>query len=306
MQALLSLIRFPNLVIVALTQYLLYYRVLLPPLKELGIERTLDDHAFSVFVLITVLITAGGYIINDLLDHSIDVVNKPQKTIIEREIDASTAYWLYFSLNLLGYILALYLAFIVEYLPWLFLYPAAVTGLYLYSHTLKKRPLWGNLLVAFYCAAVAAVLLLAEREGFQLLFDQSPAAARRISALFLWYVTFAFLATLYRELIKDLEDEPGDRGQGLRTAPIAWGQERARTVTLVIGLLLLLFIVLWSAGFLADFRMAFWLVLGAGVTFPLLYTLFRLRRADSAPQFHHLSQVTKWIMLAGILLLLFF
>lgn len=305
MQALLSLIRFPNLIIVALTQCLLYYRVLLPPLKEAGIDRTLTDHAFSAFVLITVLITAGGYIINDLLDQSVDAINKPERRIIDHKIDASTAYWLYFSFNLLGYILALYLAFIVAYLPWLFLYPAAVTGLYLYSHTLKKRPLWGNLLVAFYCAAVAAVLLLAERESFQLLSDQSPAAARRISALFLWYISFAFLATLYREVIKDLEDEPGDRRQGLRTAPIAWGQQRTKIVTFSTGLILLLFIVIWFAVFFTEFPVFLWLFLGAGVSLPLLYTLFRLRSANQTTQFHHLSQVTKWIMLAGILLLLF-
>jgi 4-hydroxybenzoate polyprenyltransferase len=306
MQALLSLIRFPNLVIVAVTQGLLYYRVLLPPLKAAGIERTLDNHAFTVFVLITMLITAGGYIINDLLDQSIDVINKPQKTIVDREIDASTAYWLYFSLNLLGYIMALYLAFIIGYIPWLFIYPAAVAGLYFYSHALKRMPLWGNLLVAFYCAAVAAILLLAERESFQLLFDQSPAAARRISALFLWYIAFAFLSTLYRELIKDLEDEPGDRRQGLRTAPIAWGQKRAKFIALSIGLILLLFIAIWLIAFFTDFPAALWLFLGAGVTLPLLYTLFQLRKACSSSQFHQLSQVTKWIMLAGILLLLFF
>lgn len=306
MQALLSLVRFPNLIIVVLTQCLLYYRILVPALEQSGIERTLTNHAFIVFVLITVLITAGGYIINDLLDHPIDVINKPEKMIIEQEIEASTAYWLYFSFNLLGYILALYLAFIVAYLPWLFLYPAAVTGLYLYSHTLKKRPLWGNLLVAFYCAAVAAILLLAERGSFQQLFDLNPEAARRVSALFLWYIVFAFIVTLYRELIKDLQDEPGDRNQGLRTAPIAWGQKRTKAVAISIGLTLLLFIAIWSVGFFQDFPASIWVFLFAGVALPLLYTLFQLNKAKSPSQFQHLSQVTKWIMLIGILLLLFF
>lgn len=304
MQALISLIRLPNLLIVVLTQYLLYYRVLAPAFEEAGIERGLNDHAFGIFVIITVLITASGYIINDLLDYPTDMINKPDKVIVRRQIASSTAYWLYFSFNLLGYVFALYLAFLIQYLPYLSLFPAAVTGLYIYSHILKRRPLWGNLLISFYCAAVAAILLLAEKGSLQTLYQHDPDAVIRIQALFSWYIVFAFFATLYRELIKDLQDEPGDRKTGMRTAPVVWGQGPARILTFAIGLCLLLFIAAWSLVYQSQFSIYAWLMLGLGISLPLIYTLARLWKTSLARQFHHLSQVTKWLILAGILLLL--
>lgn len=306
MWTLFRLIRLPNLLIVALTQYLLYYRVLVPGLEIAGLYRTLNDTELVTFILITVLITAGGYIINDLLDFPTDLINKPDKVLIERRIRTSTAYWLYFSFNLLGYILALYLAFIVRYLPYLFLFPLAVIGLYLYSHFLKRRALWGNLLIALYCAAVAAVLLLTEQGSLQALYDTRERTLYPLGALFLWYLVFAFFATMYRELIKDLEDEPGDRKQGMRTAPVAWGLSTAKTVAFIIGLWLLLFIGLWSAFFYPAFTTFTWGLLLAGVSAPLAYTLVRIRTAHTPRDFHHLSQVTKWLMLGGILILLSF
>ena len=291
MQALFALTRFPNLVIVILTQCLLYYLVLIPAMSSNDIERTFNDQEFGIFVLITVLITAGGNIINDLLDYPTDVINKPHKVIIEKKVAASTAYWLYFSFNLLGYILSLYLAFILQFLPYLFLYPFAVSGLYLYSHSLKRKPLLGNLTIAFYCGAVAAVLLLTEKEGIFQLYAQDPNSANRVIALFLWYIVFAFFATLYRELIKDLQDEIGDRATGLRTAPIAWGQKTTKILTFLIGFCLFLFIIIWSVFYLEIFSRAACLGLGLGVILPLIYTLVSLYPAKMNQQFHKIREM---------------
>lgn len=306
MQALFTLIRTPNLFIVVLTQCLLYFRLIAPSLQKAGVQRNLDDAQFGVLVLITVLITASGYIINDIIDYPADLINKPEKVIIYRKISLPVAYWLYFSFNLLGYILALYLAFVIHHLPYLILFPIAVSGLYLYSRFLKSRPLWGNLLVAFYCAGVAVVLLLAEKEGLQQLYDQDQKAVAYLGILFLWYAVFAFLSTLYRELIKDLQDEIGDREKGLRTAPVVWGKNNTKKVAFGIGGVLLLFIATWSVSFYEHFRLITWSVLGVGVSLPLIYTLGVLLRAESSSDFYCLSQIAKWIMLGGILMLFFF
>ena len=66
-------IRFPNLLIVALTQYLLYHLLLLPNFQKAGISPTLDPFHFFLLVLITVLIAASGYVINDLIDYKKDL-----------------------------------------------------------------------------------------------------------------------------------------------------------------------------------------------------------------------------------------
>ena len=72
------LIRFSNLIIVALTQYLLQYYILLPELKKVNLTPLLPDFEFFLLVFSTILIAAGGYIINDIEDVEIDKLNKPE------------------------------------------------------------------------------------------------------------------------------------------------------------------------------------------------------------------------------------
>ena len=93
LKALLRLVRFPNLVIVALTQYLLYYGLLLPAFRQYSLEPALDGEHFSLLVAVTLLISAGGYVINDIVDFRIDLINRPDKVVIKfnvRGIGCST------------------------------------------------------------------------------------------------------------------------------------------------------------------------------------------------------------------------
>ena len=82
----LKLIRAKNLVIVAITQYLLQYLVVYPYHAESSTQPVLDLLHFSLLVLVTVLVAAGGYIINDLKDIEIDKINKPNERAIENGI----------------------------------------------------------------------------------------------------------------------------------------------------------------------------------------------------------------------------
>ena len=108
LKALLRLVRFPNLVIVALTQYLLYYGLLLPAFRQYSLEPALDGEHFSLLVAVTLLISAGGYVINDIVDFRIDLINRPDKVVINRQVRVQSAYWLYFCFNLLGFLISLY------------------------------------------------------------------------------------------------------------------------------------------------------------------------------------------------------
>ena len=93
--AFFRLIRTPNLIIVAITQALLYFNVLIPVYKEYEIRPQLDLFLFACFTFVTVCITAGGYIINDLLDQEADASNKPEKQIVGKDISEQVAGWLY-------------------------------------------------------------------------------------------------------------------------------------------------------------------------------------------------------------------
>ncbi|NRB52239.1 MAG: geranylgeranylglycerol-phosphate geranylgeranyltransferase [Saprospiraceae bacterium] len=299
---LLNLIRWPNLVIVALTQVLIYNWVLLPSFVQYNIQRSLDQNHFFLLCIVTILLSAGGYIINDIYDRDIDKIDKPERVIIGKEMDLSTAYWLYFVIHLIGFLLSLYLAFVVEKPGYVGLFPLASTGLYVYSRWLKRMPLWGNLLVALYCSGVAGIIWFAERVAFAEL-AIAERTYQKIGAILITYLVFAFLTTLFRELIKDMEDIEGDSRGGFRTAPIVWGMNRCRQVVSVIGVIILLFLLASGWFFWQKLESPTSGVVLIVMSLPMCLLLYKLVQAREKRQFHQLSQWSKLLMLSGILIL---
>src|SRR3954469_11447769 len=107
----LKLIRFPNLLIIAVTQYLVRYTIILPILAAYNLTSAVSDINFFLIVVSTVLIAAGGYIINDYHDLQIDLINKPAKVIVDKFISKKTCFNLYAGLSLSGIAIGIYLSF---------------------------------------------------------------------------------------------------------------------------------------------------------------------------------------------------
>lgn len=303
--AVLHLVRYINLIIVGLTQYLLYYRIIVPALTSQGLIPRLDGIFFGIFVGITVLVTAGGYIINDIMDYEVDLINRPAKVIVNQRLSEQAAYWLYAATSLTGFILALYLGLQLDVVYLVNLYPLAVILLWLYAGWLKGVPLAGNTLIAFFCAGVAGILWLAEYPQLVQLTILAPALSARVFLLLKWYILFAFLSTLYRELIKDLEDEPGDRIQGIQSAAVKWGIGPAKLITLGIGSLLLLFLFAYGFSFKHFFGQPLILFLMIGLVLPLLVSFHRVVTAGQPAHYRQASRLVKLVMFSGILLLFF-
>ena len=299
---LLNLIRWPNLVIVALTQVLIFNWVLLPSFDQYHIRSSLNQNQFFLLSLVTVLLTAGGYIINDIYDRETDKMDKPERVIIGNSIDLPTAYWLYFVVHLIGFLLSLYLAFVVEKPGYVGLFPLASTGLFIYSRWLKRMPIWGNLLIALYCSGVAGIIWFAEREAFSEL-AIAERSYMKIGGILVTYLGFAFLTTLFREIIKDMEDVEGDTQGGFRTAPVVWGLHTCRQLVTGIGVLIFLFLL--AAGWY------FWQHLDSPasgailmvLSLPMCLILYKLGQATQRKHFHQLSQWSKLLMFGGILIL---
>jgi len=246
------------------------------------------------------IITAAGYVINDVLDYKIDQINRPQTIIIGRKISLSNGWKLYGLLNGLGFILSLGIAYFLGRVSFVFIYFITVFLLWLYSYALKTSAFIGNLVVALFCAFVPGVIWFAEREAYSSLYDHNTLAYQSLIILIGGYCLFAFFSTLLREIIKDLEDQDGDAQLGAKTLPILLGNKITKFLASIFGIILLGIIYNWVFHESVNAQIKDILFLALGVAAPTIYILFNLAFAKSKKHFHHLSQVTKGIMLMGL------
>ena len=301
----LRLLRFPNLVVVGLTQWLVYYRVLQPALEAEGIVGVLTPWKFVEIMVVTLMITASGYLVNDLHDEDIDAINRPGTNPVEA-LGRDAVMWAYCVMLLGGYLVSLLLAFRLGERELLWIFPMAIGLLSIYSSNMKRIPFLGNFLVAGFCAGVPGVLLLAERSAVYRLFAVNPSSGMSVLQVCLLFMTFAFLATMLRELVKDLEDLEGDEASGRRTIPVLLGVTNSRWLALVFGLLVVAAILMpvllgWQS--LLSLRL---LGLGGALIFALAYILYQFYRAKEPRDYHRVSTLLKVFLLGGLGLLALF
>jgi len=301
----LNIIRLPNLIVVVLMQWLLYQYFIAKAFEEFKLVSALGYNMAILFIAVTALITAGGYAINDLSDLKADEINRPGRIIAGRSLSIPVVKWLYFLWVACGYVIALYISLKLGKPGLIIYYLIFVTGLYVYSRYLKRLPLVGNLWVASYCAGAIGMLWFAERHTYSKLVETSPQTALALQSILLFFMAFAFLSTLFREIVKDLQDEPGDRQCGYRTAPVAWGMAFSKKLAFATAFLLMILIGVAALGLKANWINALapvWL----GFVFLLLVVIsILLAKAATPLAFRRISLLTKGMMLGGILWLLF-
>lgn len=307
--AFFRLIRWPNLVFIALTQGLFYACIMLPELPSAYYQLPLHVTAGLVawLVLASVCIAAAGYIINDYFDVNIDQINKPDRLVVERFIGRRWAMAWHFILSALGLAISGYVAWKTS---WLLIVGnvLSVLLLWFYSTRYKKQLLTGNILIGLLTAWTILVLFVAMNTTFLYHFEPEPVkrAMHRVYQFAVVYGGFACIITLIREAIKDMEDMLGDMRYGCRTLPIVWGVPAARMyvgvwITVLAGAL----VVLAGYAVLLNWWMsAIYLV--ALVVVPLLWILREVFRAQSPTDYHRASNAVKAVMLTGILSMLFF
>jgi geranylgeranylglycerol-phosphate geranylgeranyltransferase len=163
------------------------------------------------------LITGAGNVVNDYYDRDIDAVNRPKRPIPSGRINPKSA---------LNYSLVLFAAgcLLAGLVNQICLLVAAFNSaiLFFYARNLKTTPLVGNLCVAYLTgstflfggATAGQVGLLANKVPFFL----------------------SFLATISREIAKDIEDVEGDRQCGAKTLPILAGEKLSSFLAAAFGL----------------------------------------------------------------------
>lgn len=310
MRNILRIIRYKNLIIVAATLYLMRYCIIQPLLVRKGLDLQLDGISFMLLVLAAMLITAGGYVINDYFDTRTDLVNRPQTVLVGRSISRRAAIMLHLGLNVVGILLAFIVSVEVgrPILTILFILAAGV--LWFYSTTYKRQFLLGNLIVAIMTGAVPMLALLYELPKiYGAYWDLVTRFKLSITSLTYWvggYALFAFLLTLVREIIKDIEDFEGDTVFGRNTLPIYLGINSARIITASILFVTLIALVYLFAAYLNflpsgefDYITLFYFLLG--LVIPIFILLVKLLTAQGKNDYHIASRICKLIMLFGLL-----
>ncbi len=305
--AFFRLIRWPNLIFIAITQMLFYYCIYTPLLRNFPSNN--NQLLFFILMTASIFIAAGGYIINDYFDIQIDIINKPERIVINKFIKRRWAIVWHLFLSTLGILLSLYVSFKTG--VWLItaVNVFCIALLLFYSTTFKRKLLSGNLIIAALTGWVILVIyLFGGAQIFSLQGWSTPVSNLNVPKFFkftMLYTSFAFIMTLIREVIKDLEDMEGDRKYKCETMPIVWGVPAAKIFTAVwisvcIALLAILQLYSWQSGWWGAAVYILLLTI-----LPMALLLQKLYNAFTSAQYNALSKIVKMVMLAGILSMLF-
>lgn len=292
-----SLIRYPNLLMLALSQLVFRYGFL----NLHDIPLTLNDWQFVLLVVATVCLAAGGYIINDIMDSDTDLINKPERVVVGKHISEYNAYNYYIGFNVVGVAIGFYLSNVIEHAGFSALFIVIAGTLYLYATNFKQSLLVGNIIVSLLIALSVIVVGI-----FDLYPMATPENKAYLSIFFEIILDFAFIAfwlNLIREIIKDIEDYQGDLKQGMNTLPIVFGIENATKVVFGIALIPTAGIIYYVLTYLYTLQIASAYIL-LGVIGPLVYLLVKIWGAKQKQDYSHLSKVVKIIMLLGLMSIL--
>jgi 4-hydroxybenzoate polyprenyltransferase len=269
LEAFVRVTRAWNLVIIVFAQYFTAY--------FLAKADVVTDVRLFLLSLSTVLIAAGGYVINDYYDVKIDIINNPKRVVVGKTIHRRFAILFHIALSMAGVVVGLFVSWQLALVNTL-----SVMVLWFYSSLFKRLPFIGNFIVAILTGLSIAIILFIKNDN---------------AGLILVYASFSFFMTMIREVIKDIEDLKGDNTYGCKTLPILWGIPKTKFF-LYITIAVFSIIVVIINYLYVKLDMIYFIML---LFVPLAWLVFQLKRADTKRDFGWLSSFCKVIMLLGIL-----
>lgn len=303
--AFFKLVRWPNLLFIALTQMLFYFVVFNAMLQTPEHRET--NLYFYLLVFASVAIAAAGYIINDYFDLSIDRFNKPGRVIVDKLIKRRWIIIWHWLLSSIGILISLFISYKTGNLFIAFFNALSVFLLWFYSTHFKKKLLVGNILVSALLAWVIIVVYFFAGANFQVWkYVNETFNEPRFFKVTALYAGFAFIISLIREVVKDLEDMRGDAKYNCKTMPIVWGIPATKVyaaVWLIVAgcALIVLQLYIFQLGLYGIVLYSFIFLI-----IPLGYILNKLKSAQTPTAYHIISNYLKAVILAGILSMLFF
>jgi geranylgeranylglycerol-phosphate geranylgeranyltransferase len=220
---------------------------------------------------------AAGNVINDVFDINEDSVNKPEKPLPSGKVSRTEAVYFYFILLLI----AVVAAFSIN---WKVLSIVLLSNILLlsYSIVIKNIPLLGNLVISFLT-------------GFVFIYGGIIAGNIRAAVI---PAGFAFILNLSREVIKTIEDIPGDKKTGIITFPQKYGVIFSRK--LISAFLILLLLLTFVPFINGIYGLEYIIIISVIVNPLLLYVIISLLETDQSLNLNKLSFILKLNMIFGL------
>lgn len=311
MKPILKLLRFDNLLFLIILVGVMEKWVLRPVMAHYQLPEPLMWWQLVMLIAAVVLIAAGGYVINDYFDVKIDRINRPDDLVITRDVSKQTAMYIFYGLTGAGIACGLALSFVLRSMSLLTVFVLTPGILWFYSASYKRQFMVGNLVVAAMAALVPLTVGIAADAAIKLQYGaDSMQAQYLVNLCYIWMLgfgIFAFLCTWMREVIKDIEDQEGDRELECHTWPVKYGDRASKIfVTVLCALTVGLLSWITFAWFPAHLGLSFswgnlasrfylFLVVGFVCDLSLLW-------AAKLPSDYHNAQVLmKFIMFIGMM-----
>jgi len=268
-----SVIRGYNIPIIALAQYLSAIFILAPEKRALSV---LLDFNLFIIVIVSSLTIASGYIINNFYDSEKDLINRPNKSQLDRLVSQKTKLKVYFTVNFIVFLLSFFVSFraVLFFSAYIFL-------IWFYSHKLKKMAIVGNMTAAFLAVLPFFAILLYYKNTYPQIFA---------------HANFLFLLLIIREIIKDLENIKGDIANDYQTIPVMFGESTAKkiiTLLTVLTIIPIYFLVeIFDVGYM-DIYFYMSLII-------LIFFLQKLWKSNSKPDYLKLHNILKFLVVSGV------
>lgn len=328
----LKLIRYKNLLLIIITQYIIRWFIIFPVinyfnysneqikafcpcLKILHYRMQFSEINFLFLVFATVLLAAAGYVINDYFDRKTDMVNHPDTVIVDKSINSRTAIILHSVFSIVAILMGIYISYRAGHIHLSIIFILVAGILWFYSTTYKRQLLIGNFIVAILAALVPFIVIIFEIPMLYNTYGSIDCSCKllieynvhqdffnlvhSIKMTVFAYAFFAFMITLIREIIKDIEDLEGDETYGRKSLPVVTGVYFSKLVVMILTAITILSLAYIYLRYWYSINITFWYFLIA-LVMPLLFLIYKIARAQNKKDFHFASTLIKIIMLLGL------
>lgn len=303
----MQLIRWSNLFFLGALIYVMEKWVVVPILDDVAFGEQLPWYIVLLIAAATILIAAGGYVINDYFDIKIDRINRPDQLIVSQHISKENAMRLSIILSGVGMACGLVVAWLLRSSTIGILFAIIPGLLWFYSSSYKRLLIVGNVTIALLSALSPMMVAIANVAQLQLKYSSILPYTTLEHDIYAWvggFSLFAFLLTWIREIVKDLQDQMGDRELECHSMPIVWGNTVTKiVVTALIVLTTALIVWLWYSVLPFDrtwnsFSTRY---IALGILIPLWGALWLLWAAKIPSDYRTCQQVIKLTMFLGML-----